>query len=398
VRTFCSVLIYAALLISVSPVTANADGPEVVVGKIFNPMIPQHNGIVGQIIAGTTSCNTGTTVIDWYRLPSTKHPIITLNLYRLASGRFEQIGQAWVKHAFEALQEDACHLGCKPVTDGRNLGTGLGVGCSDPYGQNIFTDGNLGKRSEISAVTGSFDPTQVTDTILSTPKAPFERGLIVQLADLALPNARYFLEAQYIAADVAKAGNGTKGVSYKEVKIIPQNGTYALSTIGGDDPVIGKPAISAWSGPDTKVATIDEVENQTSGVGIKSRIVVESNEDTNTHQFVYAVYNMNSDQGIRSFTVSLGGAKPIPDSIGSNAPISHGESWSNEAWVVKVEADKITWSTKTFDEDNNANAIRWGSMRTFWFKSDQPPSRTVTIGRFSPGSASAAKTIDLQSP
>jgi hypothetical protein len=169
-------------------------------------------------------------------------------------------------------------------------------------------------------------------------------------------------------------------------------------TIPNNNTIREKPAIFAWSGPGISTTIVDEVEKQISGKDLSGRIIVSANEDKAGGHYVYAVYNLNSDQGMRSFSVSLNGSKPKLDSIGSSAPISHGESWSNEPWVAKVDGDKITWSTRTFDEDKNANAIRWGATRTFWFDSDQPPARKVTFGRFVPGMAADTKTVDLQTP
>ena len=32
-----------------------------------------------------------------------------------------------------------------------------------------------------------------------------------------------------------------------------------------------------------------------------------------------------------------------------------------------------TWSTQTYDQNENANALRWGTMYNFWFDADAPP-------------------------
>ena len=45
------------------------------------------------------------------------------------AGRFEQIGQSWLKHGFRAFQDPLCSGSCIPTTDEY-----LGVNCSDPYG------------------------------------------------------------------------------------------------------------------------------------------------------------------------------------------------------------------------------------------------------------------------
>ena len=99
-----------------------------------------HSGSAGTQVGlgvGTTSCNNGTSDLDWFALPQTDHPVIPQNLYRMSGGttnddRFEQIGQSWLKHAFTALTENACGFGCNGTG-----GTHLGVGCSDPYGASL---------------------------------------------------------------------------------------------------------------------------------------------------------------------------------------------------------------------------------------------------------------------
>ena len=49
--------------------------------------------------------------------------------------------------------------------------------------------------------------------------------------------------------------------------------------------------------------------------------------------------------------------------------------------------DSITWSTETFAQNQNANAIRWGTLYNFRFDADQPPQQTnATVGYFKTGS------------
>ena len=69
------------------------------------------------LAVGTTSCNNGDVELDWFALPQVDHPVIPQNLYRMSGGasnndRFEQVGQSWLKHAFTALQDNACGFGC----------------------------------------------------------------------------------------------------------------------------------------------------------------------------------------------------------------------------------------------------------------------------------------------
>jgi len=78
---------------------------------------------------GTRSCNRGDVPLNWCDqgsgcapgATSEDHPVIAQNLYRLKNGRFEQIGQSWLKHGFYALSEGLCSPACEP-TDGEHLG------------------------------------------------------------------------------------------------------------------------------------------------------------------------------------------------------------------------------------------------------------------------------------
>ena len=128
-------------------------GPDIVVGDM--PGLAQFGSSGAQVGLGmgTTSCNNGDVPVHFYQLPNPDHSVVSQNLYRMSGGasnndRFEQIGQAWVKHTFGASQDDACSFGCTPFPDD----TELGVGCSDPYAasQNASqTDhaGALGSRA-----------------------------------------------------------------------------------------------------------------------------------------------------------------------------------------------------------------------------------------------------------
>src|SRR5690606_23232767 len=85
--------------------------------------------------------------------PSNDHPVIPQNLYRMSANgdRMEQIGQSNVKHAFTALTNNICGLGCNGVG-----GSNLGSGCSDPYSASLNAGPNLGSRAWINPFTGAF--------------------------------------------------------------------------------------------------------------------------------------------------------------------------------------------------------------------------------------------------
>ncbi len=61
---------------------------------------------------GTNAVNIGSDNLDVIRA-SHRHPVLGHNMYRLKDGRFEQIGQAWVRHGFHSLQmASPCVSGC----------------------------------------------------------------------------------------------------------------------------------------------------------------------------------------------------------------------------------------------------------------------------------------------
>ncbi|MCA9245345.1 MAG: hypothetical protein KDA32_15420, partial [Phycisphaerales bacterium] len=152
--------ISAALWLS-APVWAA--GGDIIVGDLYSPA---HWGQVGNIRAysiGTISCNLGDTSIP-FNSSTPNHPVIAQNMYRLRDGRFEQIGQSWLKHAFAALSGNVCGT-CQ------GGGGGLGPGCSDPYSGGLNgSAGRLGPRSEVNVYTGTLIPNHATpsgDTTLA---------------------------------------------------------------------------------------------------------------------------------------------------------------------------------------------------------------------------------------
>ena len=110
-------------------------GPDVIVGNIEDVDQQGSAGTQVGLAIGTDSCNNGDQPVDWFALPNTDHPVVPQNLYRMSGGadnteRFEQIGQSWMKHTFEALEDSVCGT-CN--TSGCQTGTHLCPGCSDPY-------------------------------------------------------------------------------------------------------------------------------------------------------------------------------------------------------------------------------------------------------------------------
>jgi hypothetical protein len=137
------------------------NGPDVIVGDLPSMVQSGASGAQVGLAVATTSCNNGNVELNWLQLPNTDHPVIPQNLYRMSGGttndaRFEQIGQSWLKHAFTALQQNACGFGCTSS----GTGTRLGVGCSDPYDTGLNgSQTGVGSRAFVNPFTGAFPST-----------------------------------------------------------------------------------------------------------------------------------------------------------------------------------------------------------------------------------------------
>jgi hypothetical protein len=377
-------------LTAVVPSLVKADGADVILGELFGTSVyAQHNGIAA-ITVGTASCNAGNQVLNWKRLPDNKHPVIAMNMYRLLDDRMTQIGQSWAKHGFTALQQNICNFGCQI-----HGGDGLGVGCSDPYGIGNNQGPVLGSRRLINPTTGFFDGPQAQQE-LSTfqPATPIDHGLQVKESDLANPGARYFVEGHYIASDDAAAGNGNNNVSHMEVRVtLDAAGKFVITNADASiRPTVREtPAIRAWPFAEFAVNASGPEDGQITVAHKVTRL------SRTKYRYEYAIYNMNSERGVQSFSIPVGSAQV--SNVGSGAVQSHGEAWDNDAWQSGVANGRVTWSTKTFQQSENANAIRWGTTYNFWFEAEAVPTRAdAELGRFKPGAGAATISLNVQTP
>ena len=384
-------------------------GPDVIVGDL--PSLDQFgsNGTQVGLGVGTTSCNNGDQPLDWFQLPAVDHPVIPQNLYRMSGGgnnndRFEQIGQSWLKHAFFALEDDACGFGCN--TSGCATGSHLCVGCSDPYGSglNASQDG-LGSRAWINPFTGAY-PSNASDHSGHSHTGTTHR-ILVEGSDLNTtlnPGATYYAEAQYVTPHEyawcqAHPGqcNMYNNASYRRFNV---SGTTSFTFTSVGSTVRMTPAINAWTG-----ATINRIEPVpgTDGIGFIGYKV--TNPSAGVWHYEYAIYNQNLDRAIQSFSVPLG-AGVTASNLGFHAPLNHpgiaqdgtqGDAgYSNAAWTANQASGGLTWSSETFAQNQNANALRWGTLYNFRFDSSRAPqAANATIGFFKTG---GPITIAIQAP
>lgn len=347
------------------------------------------SGIVGLAFA-TAHYNAGDAGMEFLSLPSNRHPVLTQNMYRRVtvdgSVRFEQIGQSWVFNTYCPLQQSACGT-CQP--DGI-CGPTLGAGCSTPHSAgNHAGQVNLSARGFVNPFTGEF-PTTLNSHAHAHDAV--SHRLQVRDADLVTIGTSYFIESQAIAADDAAGGNQLNNVGYRAVTVSGPNGSglFSFGALGGV--VQGTPAIDAWA---TATQVYLEPSPGTDGRLIVAYEVTPIGSDL--YHYEYAIYNMDNDAAVGSLTIPADACAGL-SGVGFHAVPNHeavpdAPSYSNEPWAFEVGGRALTWTTQTFAENQNANAIRWGTMYNFRFDAAGPPTPvTATIGMFKTG-ASADVTI-----
>ena len=366
--------------------------PDVIVGDLHEV---SNHGSVGDISAfalGTISCNIGTCQLNWVK-QTPEHPVIAQNMYRLKDGRFEQIGQSWVKHGFFALNQNFCSSECTPATDNEHLG----VNCSDPY--SAFLNGDqirMGPRSEINASTGDL-PYPYTGINVSG-NAIFKR-LQVHNDDLdpALnPGAVYFVEAQYVTHDDTIAQNHDNNVSHRQVEVATGGG-FNISLLG--DTAREMPAVTIWPGSD---ASVTDTVVQVPGDGTYHIYSKATDLEDGFWSYEYAAYNLNSHRSGGFFRVQLFPGTQVRNIGFHDVDYHSGEIYDGTDWMGAVVTDAggnaVLWETESSDVNPDANALRWGTLYNFRFEADVPPVvADVTLGLFLPGSP-AEMTVTAAAP
>jgi len=405
---------------ALNPATpALVPGPDVIVGDIEDVDQQGNNATQVGLAIGTDSCNNGDQPVDWFALLNTDHPLVPQNLYRLSGGadnteRFEQIGQSWMKHTFLALEDFVCGT-CN--TSGCETGTHLCPGCSDPYVSGLNGDQNsIGSRAWVNPFTGNFpggtdengEPT-ANDHVGHSHDGVSHR-ILTNMSDLVPgqnPGASYYGEAAYITPHEyawcqthPDQCNMFNNFSYKKFTVSGGPTNFIFNQAGNT--VRMQPAIQAWADAG---ATVTQVEPDPGNDGIWFMGYRVTNPSAGVWHYEYALFNMNLDRSIQSFSVPLGPGVNVSN-IGFHAPLQQpgqphdgtlGDAgYSSTPWDVTQDASSITWSTETFATNQNANAIRWATLYNFRFDADAPPqTANATVGYFKNGSP---MTVEIQGP
>ena len=401
----------AVLPVTHQPNVGTVPGPDVIVGDLPSMVQSGSSGTQVGLAIATTSCNAGMVDLDWFQLPNNDHPVIPQNIYRMSANtdRMEQVGQGWMKHAFTALTQNICGFGCNGTG-----GTHLGSGCSDPYDTSLNgSQTGIGSRAWANPFTGFYPNTSNTD---GQPTSRDHNGhthtgtshrVLVEQADLSTtlnPGAVYFGEAQYVTPHEyawcqAHPGecNMYNNVSYRKFTV---TGTTSFTFSPADVTQRSQPAIRAWTG-----ATFSQFEPApgTDGIGIVGYKV--TNPSAGVWHYEYAVYNENLDRSVQSFSVPLGCGvnvsntgfhAPLQPAAFTNDGTQNSTGYVNTPWTPNQTLNALAWNCETFAQNQNANAIRWGTMYNFRFDSNKPPqAANATLGFFKTGSPI---TVAIQAP
>jgi hypothetical protein len=366
-------------------------GPDVIVGELVGlAQFGSSSGTQVGLAVGTDSCNAGVVPLNWFALPNNDHPVIPQNLYRMSGGtgndeRFEQIGQSSVKHAFTALQQNICGFGCTSS----GTGTLLGAGCSDPYSASLNSGPNLGSRAWINPFTGFYPSgTNVANSHVGHTHLGPSHRILTEIADLNTtlnPGATYYAEAQYVTPHEYAwcqlhpgECNMYNNVSYRRYNVTGTS-SFSFSAVGST--VRMQPAINAWTG-----ATVVQVEP---APGLDGRAYVAykvTNPSAGVWHYEYAIYNQNLDRAIQGLSFPKPAGVTISN-FGFHAPPQHpawaadgtvgSAGYSSTPWAMTEADGQVSWSTQTFQQNPNANAIRWGTMYNIRFDSNRPPVMTT---------------------
>lgn len=334
----------------------------------------------------TTSCNVGNTGIPFFAAMDPDHPFIAQNLYRVQDGHFEQIGMAWLKHAFFAADAPGC--GNCQINFFDDL---LNVGCQDTYGVSNNSDRTwLGPRSELDPFTSTWDPCgshfdgTPVDCVRhhgSNGHGAIDHMLRVDDADLDHSDATYYYEGMYYTREDLHVYNNA---AWRECTFTPNGNSWNISTVGGQT---ASPAIMTW-GLQHDIASPRHAGDVIVGVNVIDL-------GNGSYRYIYAVYNHNFADQIQSFNVPFQSGTNISN-VGFHAPLEEEDVYDTADWGNSVNATDIRWDTDTFAVNEFANSLRFGTAYTFSFDADSAPElTTVTMDVFQPNGIAQLTTSTL---
>jgi hypothetical protein len=269
--------------------------------------------------------------------------------------------------------------------------TFLGIGCATTSWGSLQDGAAGGPRAQIDPQGLVPGPGTHVDPH-PLPEGPVQiRGRLQLHNQDILAGGRFFAEA-YIASHEELAVDRHDNASWREVIV-------TLTAIHGVEPCqesvhAGEPAIMAWqyADPLVTIVTLDVPGDGRFLLGHRA-----ANNGDGTWHYEYAVQNLNSTRAAGSFSIPIPAGVEVTD-IGFHDVDYHsgdgvgGVTQSGLDWSATLDGAAVTWSTEPFEENANANALRWSTLYNFRFDADQPPAPSpaqAALTLFLPGSPGA---------
>jgi hypothetical protein len=315
-------------------------------------------GITAYSFAGT-SCNVGTCWADWYMNDNT-HPVVAQNMFKLKDGRFQQIGQSWIKHAWGADVGSLCGT-CNPGDDSH-----MGVNCSDLYSDDRGGNGRqdrLGDKGYVNAYTGYYSYPQAN--LSQTGDAIYKR-LQVHNYDLdpaSNPGAKYFAEMQYIQYQDASNGHGENNASYRALTVTgnSQDGIYTVNMAGPT--LVGQPAVMAWKATDPSVIVTSANLPNDGKLFLGTKVTYLG---AGIWRYEYAIQNLNADHAPLAISIPIPSGTTVSGSSYHDVDYHSGAAQDNSVWARAVTATAVQWKANTLPLNGlSINALRWGTLYNF---------------------------------
>ncbi len=377
--------------------------PDVIVGELYEVSNFTTAGAVSGMHAyaiGTYSCNIGNVSLTWIDGNAANlYPVISQNMYRLKDGRFEQIGQAWLKHGFCALNNVLCGS-CPPRADGQpHTCDALDPGCADPYGSGLNgSQSGLGPKHEINAANATWPFPNLKGS--STGNATTRARLQVAETDLqGQPSGTlFFVSSIYVHPEDATFNTDNNNESYRRVTVGANSGISLADTTKRQSPAIfawrdyGN-GVSGGSGlPDNNVqlVPVDIPGDGRFWVGCKVTSIGGGN-----YRYEYAVMNLNSDRGAAAFSVPVGTGTTVQQLFFRDVPYHSGELQTGTDWNPTNSSGVLTWAYANNQVDDRAeNILRWDTIYNFAFVANSAPvAGNVTLSLFKPGAPGTATAL-----
>jgi hypothetical protein len=312
--------------------------------------------------------------------PRDQHPFLVWNMYRIDSGRIEQLGASGVKHAFLTLNFN-CTVNCQ---NGRILWPG----CEDVYSSGTNdSNSNQGPREDILAADGLFfsspsffDPGGVGSQ--TNNSGSFENRLMINETDLGVVGADYFLDAWYVVMHDIDIWNS---MGYHSINPSPSGSAWTFGPLGPfvrDTPLTEWIPFPATEPNESHVSVVVDgptpeavyPANQPDG---HFRVLARAEDQGDgTWLYRYAVMNFDFDLGLSQFEI------PLPEgAVVSNTFMGGPYDVLTTPWNVTIDDSTARFTAPSGDK------LPWFTLYNFEITVDRPPAAgaSVALTPFSDG-------------